>query len=699
MVHKALISAFLPAMFLSITSLAAPGSFRFLTDSLPEGTTNANYNTRIVVANATGAVSFEITADNDPIPAGLSLDAATGYITGIPTSSTNANINVKASDDNGAIKRLFALKISSAGGGGSPAVHFTTNSLADGRIGQAYSVTLVAAGGSGSNVFISSGLPIGLSLNGDTGVISGIPGEMGTFFVTLTARDTNDDTKSVKILPLTILPSTSDFRFTTLVFDNGEVGSDYSDTYETSGAHDGHAVTYTVTGLPPGLLYDPLTGAVTGVPTTAGTYIVTVKAYDGNKRIGITQRMIIAPSAASNFYWNYTGLPAATINTDYTNQPPVLIASENGTSVTYSATGLPDGLTYDSSTGEIAGIPAGPIGVYPVVFTATDTGPDPEVAITMNAEMSVMGPTGGDVSSIPSQFFVMVQTYKRSLLLANSDSWSATILYNADRTTGNAFDPSADTFHLDLGDAEILLNPGDLVAVSPVLYTYANVPTLLNPKSVSVKIYADKQQIKIKTSHDALTDDVPNELVCSLTLGDSLGRIKEYLGVKGKFTIFTSYRNTGFAVAKAKLIRLGAGLDSAQIQVYLASPSFKYNIGDTVRIRLIDSDSNVLVDKDATALVTGTKTLDAATQATVYTLKKSLLIDTSLADNLKIFRYGSKTAKMDFKIAYMDLSLLADTEENLTVEITIGDTVYTSLITLFDPDNLGKFTEKMPLPW
>ena len=686
------VGALLLGMFLCLPTMAAPGVFRFLTVDMPEGTTNSNYNVRVVVANATGAVNFNIVADPDLLPAGLSLDTATGYITGIPTATANNNLIIRATDDLGSIDLLVNLKVSAAGGGGSPAVHFTTEALPDGTVGQAYAVTLAAAGGTGPYIYITDGLPLGLSLNGATGRISGTPSEPGTFFVAMTAYDQTDDSKTVKLLPLTVLPAASNFRFTTLIFDNGEVELYYDDQYLTADAVT-TPVTYSSSGLPPGLAFDTVTGAVTGIPTTVGTYLVEVTADDGDTLIRIAQRIIIAPGAGSNLYWAFTGLPAGIRNILYTNQPPVLVAAENGTTMTYAADGLPDGIVYNAGTGELSGTPVAPIGIYPVTFTATDTGPDPDETIVLNAEFVVMGPNGGDTKSLAANFFVLKQTFKRGV--PGRDSWAATVLYNADRTVGNAFDPTADTFRIALGNAEIALNPGDLVAKSAVLFTYKSAPTELTPVVHDVKIYADKQLIKIKTSKDTLVDAVPGELLNLLDLGDMGGRIKEYLGEKGKFTTLVGYRNTGFACAKAKLTRKGVGLDKAQLQLYLASPGFSYTTGDTVRIRLLDALDNVLLDKDATLLVTGTTKTDKATGATIYALKKALK-DGAAADILNAFKYDNKKGKMDIKLSAMDLSLLVDIEENLTVEVTIRDTVYTTTLTLFDPKAAGKYSEKMP---
>src|SRR5688572_33332177 len=71
------------------------GTFRFLTQSLPDGTTNAEYVARFVTANADGPVTFTAST---ALPAGLSLDPLSGFLTGIPTATFNGSITVVAND-------------------------------------------------------------------------------------------------------------------------------------------------------------------------------------------------------------------------------------------------------------------------------------------------------------------------------------------------------------------------------------------------------------------------------------------------------------------------------------------------------------------------------------------------------------------------------------------------------------------------
>ena len=78
----------------------------------------------------------------------------------------------------------------------------TTDTLPDGKVGEAYSQTLTATGTAPITWSIDSGLPAGLSLNADTGEISGTPTADGT--AKFTVKATNSAGSNTKELSITI---------------------------------------------------------------------------------------------------------------------------------------------------------------------------------------------------------------------------------------------------------------------------------------------------------------------------------------------------------------------------------------------------------------------------------------------------------------------------------------------------------------
>jgi hypothetical protein len=403
------------------------------------------------------AFSYTITATNSPtsfnatgLPSGLSVNTSTGLISGTPAAGTDSgspySVTISATNAGGTGSATLVITIKPA----KPVI--TSASTASGNVGVAFSYQITATGNPTS--FNATGLPSGLTVNTATGLISGTPAagtDAGSpYSVTISA--TNSGGTGSATLTLTITPAVP--VITSASTATGNVGVAFS--YQITATS--NPTSFGATGLPPGLTLETKPnklGLIDGTPTTAGIYPVTISATNAGGTGTATLVITIGPFTA-----------AGTVNMPFSYQIPA-----SGTPASYNATGLPSGLTVNTTTGAISGTPT-TVGAFSVTISATyGTGSS---AVTGSGTLTL---TINFVSPNPPPF--PGQTNDFDTGSTTPLSASATITF-PNATTGNYFQlvwngpgPTNQNSHIsDLANGGLTRNNDPSVNSSPVAMQY-----------------------------------------------------------------------------------------------------------------------------------------------------------------------------------------------------------------------------------
>jgi hypothetical protein len=304
-------------------------------------------------------------SDGGTLPPGLSIDSASGHITGTPTTSGSYPVTITATDGSGAHgSTTFTWTIANT-------VTVTNPGHQSSVTGTAISPLSIAATDSSSSATLSytdgGTLPPGLSIDSSSGVVSGTPTTAGSSTVTITATDGSGANGST-----TFTWTTTNMVTVTNPGNQSGVSNTAITPLPITASDSSPAATLSYTdhgSLPTGLSINPSSGVITGTPTTAGTFPVSITATDGAGYSGL-----------ATFSWVVTNTVSVTNPGDQTSDTgkaisPLTVTAVDSSSratLSYSAGGtLPPGLSIGSGTGAITGTPT-TTGTYPVTVTATD---------------------------------------------------------------------------------------------------------------------------------------------------------------------------------------------------------------------------------------------------------------------------------------------------------------------------------------
>jgi hypothetical protein len=306
----------------------------------------------------------------------------------------------------------------------APSITTTSANLAS-SVGSTYAVTLAGSGGISPYTWtLSSGLlPACVNMT-PAGVISGTitASCAGSYTPTFTMTDSGKSTPLKATLQLTmVIASATPISFAGTAPATGTYNVAYSGSVSATGGVG--TLTYALgsgSTLPTGVTLNPANGAISGTPTTVGTYGFSVKASDafGDTATSATHSLVISYPAMQVT----TGtLPIGYVGSSYTS---TTLAATGGAGVSSNyawtvanGSALPAGLSL-SAAGVISGAPSGSAGTTSVTFTVTDS----TSSLSANATLSIQIKAGVTITAATLPTGYVGSVYSSTQLAATGGS-------------------------------------------------------------------------------------------------------------------------------------------------------------------------------------------------------------------------------------------------------------------------------------
>ena len=335
------------------------------------------------------------------LPAGLTLNATTGIISGTPTALSAAKTyTVTASNSAGSVGVVLSVTVNDQAPAG---LAYTTPAVYN----AGYPITRNTPTGTGGAVVsytVIPTLPWGLNLNSSTGVLSGTPTVVTRRTVyTVTAHNSGGSTSApltitvANTAPASLSYGTNPATYTANLPIMGNIPAYIG----------GDATSYSVVpALPAGLNLNVSSGVITGTPsaaTSAADYTVTASNTLGSS--STTLNITVENQAPTTLAYT-PGTMIATVGNPILPLTPVT----TGGAATYKVSpDLPTGLSLDSSTGVLSGTPtkaattqtyavtasnAGGVAVAKLSLTVNEVAPWSQSLPNMNQIITPLAPTG-----------------------------------------------------------------------------------------------------------------------------------------------------------------------------------------------------------------------------------------------------------------------------------------------------------------
>ena len=283
------------------------------------------------------------------LPSGLSSSGRT--VTGSPSSSGSFTVTYTVSDSAGlSDAETFTWTISDPDLlPSAPNIGNRSNLVGD-------TVSWLVPAGSGGDpplTYAMTGLPAGLTFGTGTSRVTGSPTTAQMRTVTYTVTDQDGDTDSDTFVWEITEPPNPVPSFGTYEDRANVVGTEISDVTLPAATGGDPPLTYSIAGLPAGLTFNTGTRIVSGTPTTDSINTVTLTARDtgGDEADLVFTWTITTPPPTAPSLSNRTTTQGTSVGVT------LPVGTGGATPLSYSISGLPAGLSFNSGSRRVSGTP------------------------------------------------------------------------------------------------------------------------------------------------------------------------------------------------------------------------------------------------------------------------------------------------------------------------------------------------------
>jgi hypothetical protein len=363
-----------------------------------------------------------VTLSASSLPYGASFDSATGKFSWTPNTEQAGNYDVTFTASDGKLEDSEIITVTVENTNQMPVLNSIGNKTVEEGSELLFKVT--ASDPDGDKITLSaSGLPTGANFDASTGDFSWIPTseDIGNYGLTFIANDENGGTDeeaiSINVTKINTNPVANDVNFT---IDEDTSKTFYeSDILANDTDADGDTLTILDFTYPKNGTYNENSdGSITYTPNPDyyGEEIVTYTISDGNGGTDTAIVTITINSVNDAPIINYIEDKNVVVSDKLTFT--VNANDVDGDDVSYSASGLPTGASFDTSTGEFSWTPTSEdAGRHELTVLALDGDLTDEITVTINVGYSLTvtqsgrnGNETGEVTISPKQEFYLPNT-------------------------------------------------------------------------------------------------------------------------------------------------------------------------------------------------------------------------------------------------------------------------------------------------